>query len=107
MRVKLLLVYDIRPYREDEYYRFMIGEFLPTAQSVGFTVGGGWQTLYGDYPSRLFVLEAESQEKLREMLSDENWRKIEGKLKKLVTGYESRMVPWRPSFQFFRSKRKS
>lgn len=107
MRVKLLLVYNIRPYREDEYYRFMMGEFLPAAQSIGLTIGGGWHTAYGDYPSRLFVFEADSKDRIQEMLNGKDWRSIEAKLKKLVTGYESRLVPWRASFQFFQSKGKT
>lgn len=104
MQVKLLITYNIRPHREDEYYRFMMGEFIPTAQSVGLMMTDGWQTAYGDYPDRLFAFVVEDEEKVFEILRSERWRKIETKLLKLVTDYEARVVPKRAGFQFFQPR---
>lgn len=104
MQVKLLITYNIRPHREDEYYRFMMGEFIPTVQSVGLMMTDGWQTAYGRYPDRLFAFVVEDEEKVFEILRSERWRKIETKLLKLVTDYEARVVPKRAGFQFFQPR---
>jgi hypothetical protein len=101
MQVKLLVVYNVRPHREEEYYRFMMGEFLPAAQSVGLIMAEGWHTAYGDYPDRLFAFVAENEDTVFEVLRSERWRTIEEKLVLLVTGYETRIVAERAGFQFF------
>ena len=59
MSLKLLLSYNIKPNREAEYYRFVLGEFLPELQSVGLLMDEGWHTAYGDYPIRLLVFRTQ------------------------------------------------
>ena len=48
MPIKLLLVYNVKSTREEAYYRFMMGEFLPTAQNIGLQIVEAWRTLWGD-----------------------------------------------------------
>lgn len=101
MEQKLLLVYDIKPNREAEYYRYVLGEFLPTLQNIGLMMVEGWHTAYGDYPMRLLVFRADSDTSIRQLLKDERWVKSKKNLLKLIRDYEERVVPARNSFQFF------
>ena len=101
MEVKLLLAYNIKPNREAEYYRYVLGEFLPALQNIDLTMVEGWHTAYGDYPMRLLALRAESEVKLRAILQSEEWQVGKERLLKLVRDYEERIVPAKKVFQFF------
>ena len=101
MEVKLLLAYDIKPNREAEYYRYVLGEFLPLLQNMDLIMVEGWHTAYGDYPMRLIALRAENEHKLRNVLRSKEWGEAKEKLLKLVRNYEERVVPAKKMFQFF------
>ena len=101
MEVKLLLAYNIKPNREAEYYRYVLGEFLPVLQNLDLMMVEGWHTAFGDYPMRLIVLRAETEEKLRHVMRGEEWKTGKQRLLKLVRDYEERIVPAEKVFQFF------
>ncbi len=101
MEVKLLLVYDIKPHREAEYYRYVLGEFLPTLQNMGLIMVEGWHTAYGDYPMRLITFRAEDEATMHKVLNSEEWRGAKERLLKLVRDYEEQVVIARNPFQFF------
>jgi len=105
MDVKLLMVYDIKPEREAEYYRYMLGEFLPALQNLGLIMVEGWHTAYGHYPQRLFAFRAENERELRTVIRGEEWLQSKQRLLKLVRNYEERLVAAKNMFQFFVSKR--
>ncbi len=101
MDVKLMLVYNIKPHREAEYYRYVMGEFLPTLQNLGLYMTEGWHTAYGNYPIRLIVFQADSRMQLEQILESSEWKSAKEKLIKFVKDYEERVVPARNVFQFF------
>ena len=106
MEVKLLMVYDIKPEREAEYYRYMLGEFLPALQNMGLIMVEGWHTAYGHYPMRLFAFRAEDEHALRNIINSDEWKKSKEKLLRLVRNYEERVVPAQNMFQFFMPSKK-
>ncbi len=101
MALKLLLAYDVKSHRAEDYYNFVMAEFLPRAQALGLVMTEGWQTAYGNYPSRLIVFAAQSDELLATILGSDEWDSIETKLGEFIINYEKRVVPARPNFQFF------
>ena len=101
MEIKLLLAYNIKPSREAEYYRFVMGEFLPTLQNMGLYMAEGWHTAYGDYPIRLVAFQTDSETEMETVLKSEEWADAKKKLLKLVRDYEERVVPAKKTFQFF------
>jgi len=101
MELKLLLTYNIRPNRETEYYRFVLGEFLPALQNIGLIMVDGWHTAYGDYPIRLIVFQTQDEMEMRAALKSKEWEEGKETLLKMVTDYEERLVPARNVFQFF------
>jgi hypothetical protein len=104
MPVKLLIAYNVKTGREEEYYRFVMGEFLPTAQSIGLEIVEAWRTVWGDYPERLIAMAADSQAELNEILDGERWQEMETKLGSYVSDYQRRAVPFRSGFQFFKTQ---
>jgi hypothetical protein len=101
MEVKLLLAYNIKPSREAEYYRYVMGEFLPLLQNLGMYMTEGWHTAYGDYPVRLIAFQSNSETEMQTILKSADWQKAKEKLLKLVRDYEERVVPAKKTFQFF------
>lgn len=101
MELKLLLAYNIRPSREAEYYRYVLGEFLPTLQNIGLMMVEGWHTAYGDYPVRLIAFRAQDGVVMQDVLDSPEWKEGKDKLLTLVRDYEERLVPAKGIFQFF------
>ncbi|RME77528.1 MAG: hypothetical protein D6784_03560 [Chloroflexi bacterium] len=101
MELKLLLAYNIKPHREAEYYRFVMGEFLPAVQNLGLYMVEGWQTAYGSYPARLLGFRANSNVDIPRLLRSPEWQEARDKLLRYVSDYEERVVPARNMFQFF------
>jgi len=101
MDVKLLLAYNIKPNREAEYYRYVLGEVLPSLQDVGLMMVEGWHTAYGDYPIRLLAFRAQDDANILEVLKSSQWKDGKEKLLKYVSDYEERLVPAKNVFQFF------
>lgn len=106
MEVKLLLAYDIKPNREAEYYRYVLGEFLPILQNMDLVMVEGWHTAYGHYPMRLIALRADSEQTLRQVMKSEEWHAAKEKLLKLVRNYEECIVPAKKMFQFFKPSKR-
>lgn len=106
MKVKLLVAYDIKEGRREEYYQYIIAEFLPQAQQLGLILNDVYETVYGNYPSRLIAFVARDEATMNSALHDELWASIETRLGQYVTDYEKRMVRLKPNFQFFTPRRR-
>ena len=99
-RVKLLIAYDVVAELQQAYYEFVLGEMIPTAQTLGLTLSEAWHTAYGDYPIRLNGFVARDRAALDRILSSTEWRQLEDKLKRFVVDYQRKIVPFRDGFQF-------
>ncbi len=100
--VKLIMVWDIRPGFEQEYFEFIVQEFIPALQQLGLEPEEAWFTVYGDYPQILATARGPSLEEVSKILNSPQWRELEQQLKRYITNYRYRLVPYKPSFQFFR-----
>ncbi len=99
--VKFLLTYDIRPEIQDQYFQFVLGEMVPTLQSMGLVMGGAWHTAYGQYPMRLVEFVAEDRATLERVLTSPVWEDLESRLQRFVHNYSRKTVPLRENvFQF-------
>ena len=50
MALKLIMNWDIEPAKEQEYFEFVVREFIPGVQQLGFELTDAWATVYGDQP---------------------------------------------------------
>ena len=57
MAVKLLMTWDIKPEHEQEYFEFVIREFIPGIQRLGAELTDAWATVYH---GRGFVSQCQS-----------------------------------------------
>jgi hypothetical protein len=98
-RVKMLISYDVTPELQQAYYEFVLGEMVPTAQSMGLILNEAWHTAYGDYPIRLNGFVAKDRATLDRILASPEWKQLEDKLKRFDTGYQRKIIPYREGFQ--------
>ena len=47
MAVKLMMKYDIKPGREQEFFEFQVREWVPGLQRLGLEPTDHWYTMYG------------------------------------------------------------
>ena len=99
-RVKMLITYDVVPELQQAYYEFVLGEMIPAAQSMGLVLSEAWHTAYGNYPIRLNGFVAKDRAALDRVLGSAEWQQLEDKLKRFVTGYQRKIIPYREGFQF-------
>ena len=59
MAVKLLMTWDMVPGREQEYFEFLVREFVPGMQRLGIQPTEAWYTTYGEAPQMLTGFVAE------------------------------------------------
>ena len=50
MAVKLLMTWDILPGREQDYFEFVVRDFIPGLQRLGLEPSDAWFTMYGEKP---------------------------------------------------------
>lgn len=99
-RVKMLISYDVVAELQQAYYEFVLGEMIPTAQSMGLQLNEAWHTAYGEYPIRLNGFVAKDRATLDRILASAEWKSLEEKLKRFVTEYQRKIIPYREGFQF-------
>ena len=96
---KLLMSWNIRPGREDEYFEFTVREFGPGLIKLGVRPTDAWYTQYGDHPQILTGGIVEDIESLQSVLSSDEWHKLKGKLLTYVTNYSQKVIHASGSFQ--------
>lgn len=100
MPVKVLMTWDISPDREQEYFEFVIGEFVPGVQRLGLQPIEAWATIYGNHPQIQVGLIAEDASYARRALSSPEWLRLSEQLFTFVRNYSHKVVPARGGFQF-------
>ena len=102
-RFKVLVSYDVTTGDADSYYQFVMGEFVPTVQSMGLYMLEAWHTAFGAYPLRLLGFVAEDMETVRDVLESDTFIEMETKLQQFISNYTRKVVPFREGFQFIES----
>lgn len=100
MPVKVLMTWDISPEREQEYFEFVIGEFVPGVQRMGLQPIEAWATIYGNHPQIQVSLMAEDASNARRILASPEWLNLSEQLFSFVKNYAHKVVPARGGFQF-------
>ncbi|HDQ71209.1 MAG TPA: hypothetical protein ENN19_03815 [Chloroflexi bacterium] len=96
---KLLMSWNIRPGREDEYFEFIMREFGPGLIKLGIRPTDAWYTQYGDHPQILQGGVVEELDNLEKVLASDEWRRIKRKLLTYVTDYNQKVIQASGGFQ--------
>ncbi|RJQ39356.1 MAG: hypothetical protein C4545_10540 [Anaerolineaceae bacterium] len=97
---KIILTWDVSPKNEQKYFEFLVREFLPGMQKLGFQLTDAWVTVYGDRPQILIGAIMTSVEEIRGILDSAEWFSLTGKLKEFVINYKQKLTVANGGFQF-------
>ena len=100
MAVKIIMTWDIVPGREQEYFEFVVREFVPGVKRLGFELTDAWMTAYGEQPQILVGASLPNFSKARQIIRSTDWKNLHSQLLELVTNYQFKLVTARGSFQF-------
>ena len=100
MAAKLILTWDINPEHEQDYFEFVVREFLPEVQKLGFNLSDAWVTVYGDRPQILVGATLPTPADIRTIIDSEPWSDLVDKLLEYVTDYGEKIVVESGGFQF-------
>ena len=100
MAGKLIMTWDISPEKEQEYFEFVVREFIPDVQKFGFQMSDAWMTVYGERPQILVGAVMRTIDNVQDILSTERWQSLIEKLLGYVTNFKARIVKSTGSFQF-------
>lgn len=99
MPVKLIMTWDITPEHEQEYFEFVVREFIPGVQRLGGELSDAWATVYGQQPQIMVGTILPSAARARLFLSSPAWKTLQQSLLDYVQNYSVKVVEARTGFQ--------
>lgn len=100
MPVKLIMTWDIAPEHEQEYFEFVVREFIPGVQRLGLDLRDAWATVYGEQPQILVGAIVPSSQELTNIIDSSEWLSLHNQLMDFVINYEQKIVNSSGGFQF-------
>ncbi len=99
MAVKLLMTWDILPGREQEYFEFVVRDWIPGIQRLGLEPSDAWFTMYGDQPQIMASAQTNSMAAMQRILSTSEWNDLTRQLLDYVEDFKYKIVQARSGFQ--------
>jgi hypothetical protein len=90
--VKLLMQWDIKAGREQEFSEFMLTRLAPRLMQMGIEPSEVLYTIYGAGPQMLTLGAVESAERLAAILRSSEWKKLNVELLGYVNNYQQKVV---------------
>ena len=99
MAVKVLMTWDILPGREQEYFEFVVRDFIPGMQRLGLEVSDAWFTMYGEHPQIMAAAQMPNLNALNRVLESTEWADLVKLLMDYVEDFKVKIVPAQTGFQ--------
>jgi hypothetical protein len=100
MAYKLIMTWDILPEREKEYFEFVVREFIPGVQRLGFELTDAWATIFGQRPQIMVGATLPTIQRLQQVLQSEEWQSLSNQLQDYVHDFNQKVVEAQGGFQF-------
>ena len=85
--------YNVLPGKDDEHYRFVKDECLPTLKELGVPMTGGWRLVVGTGPKILAECTARGIVEIAKAVDSSQFRRLVRKLKnEIASDYSSRIL---------------
>jgi hypothetical protein len=94
------MTWDIATEQEQEYFEFVVREFIPGVQRLGFELSDAWATVYGGQPQIMVGAVLPSITRVRQVMRSTEWKSLKHRLQDFVQNYSQKVVESRGSFQF-------
>lgn len=96
---KLLMTWDIQSGREQEYFEFVVREFVPRMQKLGLQPMDAWYTYYGSKPQIMTAAVNDSYDRIRGVLGSADWDALTLQLLDYVENFNYKVVKSKGAFQ--------
>lgn len=99
--VKLLMHWDIKQEREQDYFEFVVREWVPGITRMGIEPTGAWYTAYSQNRQSQIMTEgiAEDITAMRRILKSKEWIRLHEQLLEYVNNYQHKVVRVTGDFQ--------
>lgn len=95
MPIKILMTWDILPGREQDYFEFVVRDFLPGMQEMGLQPSDAWYTFYGDHPQIMAAAVVNSMDEMERVIQSEGWDDLTRQLLEYVEDFNYKIIPAR------------
>ncbi len=102
MTIKLLMNWDIKPGKDQEYFEFVVREWVPGIQRLGVQPTGAWYTVYSrtkEAPQIMTEAVVKDLTTVRTILGSPDWQILFEKLQDYVQNYGQKIVHVTGGFQ--------
>jgi hypothetical protein len=93
------MTWDITPGHEQEYFEFVVREFIPQVQQLGMELKDAWLTMYGDQPQIMASAQMSDLTDMQGILDSKEWQGLVNRLLDYVENYQFKIVPAKTGFQ--------
>jgi hypothetical protein len=98
--VKIIMTWDIAREHEQEYFEFVVREFIPGVQKLGMELSDAWATVYGDQPQIQVGAVIPTTARAHQLLNSVEWKDLNNQLQNYITSYTVKVVEAHGGFQF-------
>jgi len=93
------MTWDILPNREQEYFEFVISDFIPEMKQLGIRPVDAWYTMFGEQPQIMIAAKIQSQAALNVAMASKEWQRLLDNLLQFVENLSFKVIPSRTGFQ--------
>jgi hypothetical protein len=93
------MTWDILPGQEQEYFEFVVREFIPGIQRLGLQPTQAWFTMYGEQPQIMTEALMPNLQDMQSVLESSDWDTIKLRLLDYVEDFTFKIVNARKGFQ--------
>jgi hypothetical protein len=93
------MTWDILPGREQDYFEFVVRDFIPGLQRLGLEPSDAWFTMYGEKPQIMTSAQMPSLGALTQVLESQEWTDLSKLLMDYVEDFTFKIIPARAGFQ--------
>jgi len=93
------MTWDILPGREQEYFEFVVRDWIPGLQRLGIEPSDAWFTMYGNQPQIMAAAQISSLNTLQTVLDSPDWKDLTQRLLDYVENFDYKVVQARSGFQ--------
>lgn len=92
--IKILMKWDIKPGLDQEYFEFVMREWVPNTTKLGLTPTEAWYSVYthSDIPKIMAGAIADNEESMRKIITSDDWTDLQEKLMEYVENYSHKIV---------------
>jgi hypothetical protein len=102
MNVKLIMYWNIRPGLDQEYFEFVVREWVPATNNLGLRTIAAWFTVYSRHQDQARIMAeaiADDLPTMRRILKSSEWQSLHTRLLEYVEDYRQKVVYVTGDFQ--------